>query len=132
MKKVKDNIIRFESPWKENQFYNLLPIKTYYKDKKRLAVMLYDMDAIERFAVLTVYLPDAIISKKNCAYVDMNNCSWAKEFFEKSGLAVPTKRKFQSGYCIYPEWEFNMSKLLDLDTFTKYYKKSKCKTRIVM
>lgn len=50
-------------------------------------------------------------SSENAAYVDTNNCPWAEDFIEKMGIGKPTGNFARSGFCIYPEYEFDMDKV---------------------
>jgi hypothetical protein len=63
------------------------------------------------YATLTVNLEDEPTSGDR-AFVDVNNLSpeiltWIK----KNNLGLPTGRQGFSGYCIYPEYEFNLEEI---------------------
>lgn len=63
---------------------------------------------------LTVNLDASRFCKPNCAYVDVNNngeeiLNW----LERNGLGKQTERIAVSGWCCYPEFEFNMEKLME-------------------
>lgn len=91
----------------------LLPIRQEYA-KGGLAVDLYDVDTLEPYAVMTVNLSNSNspqAGKGNVAFVDTNNCPWAKKLIEDNDLGKPTGYVQGSGYCVYPEYEFNESKL---------------------
>lgn len=93
----------------------LLPIRQEYA-KGGLAVDLYDVDTLEPYSVVTVNLgnsksPNA--GKENVAFVDTNNCPWAKKLIEDYGLGKPTGYAQGSGHCVYPEYEFDVGKLAD-------------------
>lgn len=69
----------------------------------------------EPYAVVTVNLVnspygDGKYQDETHAYIDTNNCPWAPEFLEKTGLAKPDSRDIygMSGYCTYPLYEFNL------------------------
>lgn len=59
---------------------------------------------LEEYAVLTVSFGE-FISIKNCAYIDVNNCYFAKELLSK-GIAEDTGLTKHSGFCQYPLWRF--------------------------
>lgn len=44
--------------------------------------------------------------KENMAFIDVNNCSWAEQFLITNGLAKPVGIFGESGYCLYPLYEF--------------------------
>ena len=75
-----------------------------------LAIQLWCEDG--PFATLTVNLSKKC--KSNCTFIDTNNCPWAEEFISRYALGVPTGNMQVSGWCIYPEYEF------DMDTLSKY------------
>ena len=41
------------------------------------------------------------------AYVDTNNCPWAPAFISEYKLGKPTGKRKRSGYCTYPQYEFD-------------------------
>ena len=45
------------------------------------------------------------------AYVDINNFPEAEEFIEKNHLGVPTGKICCSGFCFYPLYQFDLSKI---------------------
>ena len=61
------------------------------------------------YAILTVNLSQKC--KPNCAFVDTNNCPWAENFIEKYKLGMPTGDMKMSGFCIYPEYEFDLAEI---------------------
>ena len=79
-----------------------------------LAIELWDKTQSEIVAVLTTNLGEKL--PPNCAYVDTNNFPEAEEFIRKYQLG--TKQEGydkQSGYCIYPLYEFDLSKLTEIE-----------------
>ena len=60
-------------------------------------------------ARLTVNLGDKL--EKNMAYLDTNNCGWARKFVEEYGLGRDTGIVKSSGWCTYPLYEFDMNKI---------------------
>lgn len=67
-------------------------------------------DFAEPFARLTVNLPEWTLPN-NIAFVDTNNCPWAEKFIADNKLGRPTGIKAASGYCVYPQYRFDMEKL---------------------
>lgn len=76
-----------------------------------LAIQLYsktiigDEELMEPFTMLTKSFGE-FISIKNAAYVDINNCPFASELL-KSNIAKDTGLYINSGFCLYPLWQFN-------------------------
>jgi len=60
---------------------------------------------------LTVNLTDCQLKNENCAFVDTNNFSAAEQYIRENKLGKPTGRYGHSGYCIYPEYEFDMKEI---------------------
>ena len=62
---------------------------------------------------LTVNLEESSRCKKNCAYIDTNNNgNEIMHWLEDNNLGEPTGRIAASGWCFYPEFEFNMEELM--------------------
>ena len=78
----------------------------HYADNNSIAVEMASMSD-GPFATLTVNL-DYPLTNERCQFIDTNNCPWAREFL----LKHPEIGRFtgfygESGYCIYPEFEFS-------------------------
>lgn len=84
--------------------------RTKYTYNNSLAVSL-ETTSLEPFAVITVCIDISDTCKKDCAFVDTNNCSWVEEFLTDNKLATLTYKIGQSGFCIYPEYEFDLEKI---------------------
>lgn len=69
----------------------------------------YDGD-LEPYANVTVNLPD-YGCRKNCAFVDTNNFPNAEKLIADYKLGNPTGNIGFSGYCSYPEYEFDMAEI---------------------
>lgn len=92
-----------------------LEVSTY--PNNNLAIM---MNTIKRGKVisekvLTVNFPVAL--PENCACIDTNNngndiLAW----IVRHGLAIPTGRTVESGFCTYPEYRFRVSVLREADS----------------
>lgn len=67
-------------------------------------------DFAEPFATLTVNLAEWTLPNDK-AFVDTNNCPWAEKFIADNKLGKPTGIKGASGYCVYPQYRFDMEKL---------------------
>jgi hypothetical protein len=75
-----------------------------------IAMITYEEGYPEPWQNLTVNLE--IATDDNCAFVDTNNNG--EEIIEwliSNGIGKPTGRTARSGFCIYPEVEFDMDKL---------------------
>lgn len=81
----------------------------HYSYDMSLAVFIFD-----RFegciAKITTCLDDQTLQEDE-AYVDSNNCPWAKDFLIKNNIATELNKYKQSGYCEYQAFKFNTSKL---------------------
>jgi len=65
------------------------------------------------FASFTVNFGE-YIGMKDCAYIDTNNCYFAKSILD-TGIATDTGLTKQSGFCTYPLWHFNKDFLMSVD-----------------
>jgi hypothetical protein len=61
-------------------------------------------------AIITVCLDDSRL-EPNQSYVDTNNCPWAPEWIEENKLGTKTNWAARSGFCTYPLYEFDMSRI---------------------
>ena len=104
------NVYELEDP--EGNKIKLYPIIKAYRKGGRLAIELVD-EQYELFTYLTVNLQHDM-SKDNdnsLAFVDTNNNRWAERYIEKHNLGTKTGFYGLSGYCTYPEYRFDLSKL---------------------
>lgn len=101
----------YEFEFYENVYNISLFVATYPNGTLAIQAM---TDYGEPFATITVNIPASICCKPTCQYVDVNNVPGITEFLEKNKLAHPTGRMGCSGYCIYPEYEFNLDGLPSL------------------
>lgn len=68
----------------------------------------------EPWSNLTVNLNESSRCKPNCAYIDTNNNGdMVLDWLEAHNLGEQTGRLAFSGWCIYPEFEFNMEELMN-------------------
>lgn len=91
-----------------DEVYHVYPIKQQYRNDK-LAVLLVTTEG-EELAVITVNLPDVKLNK-SCAHIDTNNAPWAVRFLNETKIAQHTGEFDVSGYCMYPVFKFDESKL---------------------
>lgn len=90
--------------------YNVVLTGAHYTHGNRLAIQLVDPEE-GPFATLTVNLPDNSVSVIGATFVDTNNCPWAIEFIRENELGTFTGNFGFSGYCAYPEYLFDLSKI---------------------
>ena len=81
-----------------------LSVQAYYEEEDNMWVL---------YASITVCLGDERM--KNRAFIDENNLSGIGKALEQAGIAKPTGRMMSTMYCTYPEYEFNVSKLKEMD-----------------
>lgn len=63
---------------------------------------------------LTVNLAESSRCEENCAYIDVNNNgNEIIHWLEENNLGEVTGRIGFSGFCMYPEFEFNMETLME-------------------
>lgn len=82
----------------------------FYMYDGSLAVFIWDMHE-GCVAKITTCLDDKTLQEDE-AYVDSNNCPWAKEFLIKNNIAAELDKYKQSGYCEYQAFKFDTSKLI--------------------
>lgn len=107
-----------------------LQILAYPNDNLAIQ-MLYNADGEwEPWYVLTVNFD--IELSKNCAFIDTNNNgSDILTWIVRNGLAVPTGRTAESGFCSYPEYRFRAAALEECDPsgYATYLEKQKARNR---
>lgn len=86
----------------------------HYQINNNLAIQMWCWDTSEIYpepwSMLTVNLTKKC--KPNCAFIDINNNGeHILMWLEKNKLGMQTGNFEVSGYCIYPEFEFNMDEL---------------------
>lgn len=81
-------------------------VAKYHNGNLAIRLVTYDD---EPWALLTVNLGDKL--PEDHAYVDINNCPWAREFIEKYELGEWTGGMGHSGFCVYPLYRFDLTKL---------------------
>ena len=83
--------------------------KSSYTTNGNLALALVDEYGC-RDAMLTVNLPDYDL-EDNEAFLDVNNCPFAEDIVAEYELGQPLGVYGQSGYCEYPLYSFDGTKL---------------------
>lgn len=94
--------------------YDVALGKHAYHKPRTLAVQAACIKGGKTFATLTVNLDGytgAGLQSDTRTFVDTNNCPWAEKFLRENGIAKPTGIVMQSGFCSYPLYEFDLSKL---------------------
>lgn len=103
---------KYQSEWSPTQ-YDIRLIKSIYPYNGRLAVVAYTPEG-EPFATFTVCLDTPLSSGNEAlAFVDTNNHPNVEKFLKENGLAGPTGYMARSGFCLYPEYLFDLDKLED-------------------
>lgn len=94
------------------QTYDLCVEINEYAIGHGMALQLYCMEdgESEPYADLTVNLP-SFLTGKNRAFIDTNNMPEAEDLIRNYKLGNPTGRVGVSGYCRYPEYEFDMAEV---------------------
>ena len=117
METILDNIKVYE--YKENRnIAKVALFKMNYKNNNNLAILMYDVKYKTVYSVLTVNLVD-YIEEFNCAFIDTNNVPNALKFIRENKLGVKTGKSGISGFCIYPEVRFDLSKMNSEEEYIK-------------
>lgn len=97
--------------WGETHQITFSIEKYAHNDNLAIQMWRWDEDGFqEPWSILTVNLTKKC--KPNCAFIDVNNNGDnIIEWLESNNLGVFTGNFEISGFCIYPEFEFNMDEL---------------------
>lgn len=90
-----------------------LQVTSYLDGNLAIEMIAWDDGTSEPWATLTVNLPGR--RQKDHAFIDTNADSEFPIWLIRHGLARPTGRTMQSGFCTYPEYRFRADKLKELD-----------------
>lgn len=92
--------------------YDLCAQIGQYVHGNGLAIQLHfkNGDALEPYATMTVNLKNCPTGE-NRAFVDTNGFPEVVKLIDEYKLGKPTGRRGLSGYCIYPEYEFDRKEL---------------------
>ena len=92
--------------------YNLVPLKTAYRNNGTLAIMVYTDDG-EPFGDLTVNLPASdTLADDTHAFVQRD--SWVKDFIKQTKIGKPAGKSAKSGFSTFELYEFDINKLDDM------------------
>lgn len=109
---TKKNLLTLTTPF--DTYKVSLELDTYL-DNKRIAILLIGWENNETeaypFATITVNIPDEAVSDVDCNFVDTNNLPYICKFIEENNLGKPTHNLAFSGYCVYPEYKFNLDEI---------------------
>ena len=104
--------------------YSVIVVGSCYCTGKCLAIELIIAEGKEKGQTLSrpsVNLPGEELSDKSCcAFIDINNCPWAIKFLLDNKIAVDTDRVAYSGFCVYPEFKFDLNKIHSFDANAYY------------
>ena len=91
--------------------WDLTLYKSHYTYGGGLAVIANTPEG-ECFAVLTVNLETFDLDgNKEYAFIDTNNNPWAEKFLVDNNIAQHTNIKVPQGFCTYPLYKFDLTKL---------------------
>ena len=93
--------------------YKVIPFKSRYFNNDTLAVVLMTENG-EPFADLTVNIADSL-ANDTMAYIDVNNNEWVEKFLKDNEIAQPTDLFGFSGFCVYPLYKFDLTKLEEFE-----------------
>ena len=83
---------------------------TKYLCNKRFAAQMVDENNYP-VAIITVNIDKPLsVNKPNVNFVDTNNLPNIEEFLVENKIAKPTGNFVISGFCVYPEYEFDLTK----------------------
>ena len=83
-----------------NEEYKVTLKANTYKNNKRLAAQMIDENGV----------PVARITVNIAANLSKNNLPNIEQFLTENKIAKPTGNYAASGYCVYPEYEFDLTK----------------------
>lgn len=112
---IKHNVFKIKTEFGN---IDIILCKKQYRNPETLAVAAMEVENGEvneeyDFAVLTVNLDGYTglgQQSDTRAYVDCNNCGWARSFLEGNAIAKPTGIFTLSGFCTYPLYEWDTTK----------------------
>lgn len=92
-----------------------LEVKTYSNNNLAIVMNTIKRGKVKSEKMLTVNFP--VSMPANCACIDTNNNSTdILAWIIRHGLAIPTGRTIESGFCNYPEYLFRVSVLEEADS----------------
>lgn len=89
-----------------------------YLNNKRLAVEVVTFqDGVDvQYAIVTKNFPEEVVSGPKCGFFDINNYGYIFKWMLAEGICIPTGRFANSGFCIYPEVEFDLDVMQNGDS----------------
>lgn len=90
-----------------------LQVTSYLNGNLAIQMVTWESGDPEPWAALTVNLSGQ--RQKGHAFIDTNADSEFPTWLIRHGLAIPTGRTMQSGFCTYPEYRFRANRLQELD-----------------
>ena len=90
-----------------------LQVTSYLNGNLAIQMVTWESGDPEPWAALTVNLSGQ--RQKDHAFIDTNADSEFPTWLIRHGLAIPTGRTMQSGFCTYPEYRFRANRLQELD-----------------
>ncbi|MBP3708295.1 MAG: DUF4313 domain-containing protein [Clostridia bacterium] len=109
---MKKNYKKYELEF-YGDIYKVIPFKSRYFNNNTLAVILMT-DKGEDFADITVNI-EFTQANDTMAYIDTNNNKWVEKFLQDNKIAKPTGEYGFSGFCSYPLYEFDLTKLEEFE-----------------
>ena len=98
-----------------NTEWDLTLVRSRYSYGGGLAVIANTPEG-ECFAVLTVNLESFDLDgDEEYAFVDTNNNPWAEKFLVDNNIAEPTHINIPQGFCMYPLYKFDLTKLKEME-----------------
>lgn len=90
---------------------NIKVIKSKYLSNGRLAVYVLGEKGFKK--VISKNIPSSdITDPKTCAYIDTESYPWASAFLVDNSLAVSTTKTAKSGAVFFPEYQFDLGKMI--------------------
>lgn len=109
---AKKKTYKYNASWGET--YDISFHVDKYHNNGSLAIIMMDETDKEEFSILTVNLPQSKLFADfapNTQFVDTNNLPDIDKWLEEIGVAKPTSHKGCSGFCTYPAYEFDLTKM---------------------
>lgn len=82
---------------------------TTYRSNGNIALMVYRKGHKDDYDIITVNIPDSMVSgSEEYVHLDTNNYPWAERFVMETGIGEDTGYRTQSGFCSYPLYFINL------------------------
>ncbi len=94
----------------QNHKYTVTLVRATYRTNNRFAAEMVALNG-RSIAMITVNINAPLSENKpNINFVDKNNLRNIEEFLIENEIAKPTGYYVKSGFCVYPEYEFDLTK----------------------